>query len=411
MKRKGEAATIHECRISGSKQIEVVLDLGLQPLANGLLQDENQEEEFFPLRIGFCQESSLVQLMETVPKETLFRNYFWVSGTAAGTREYAKTFYQRAIAATGKSGKIKVLEIASNDGTFLSPFRDAGHQVLGIDPARNIVEEANQRGIPTWAEFWNREVAQKVLQDRGNVDLVYARNVVPHVSELHEVIQGMADVLTEEGLGIIEFHEAKKICAELHYDSIYHEHLCYFSLHSMQYLLRKHGLSPFHIDFSPISGGSVVVYFSKLEKRCSNAYQNQMALEQDKGINSLEIWQSFAEKARNHRQQSLDLMQQVRGKCVVGFGASARSSTYMNFCGFSKESFQAVIDNNLRKHGLWTPGTHVPIVSVEKGLDLRPDYIFVLAWNFAEEIMQECRGKGFSGKFILPFPGDPRMLS
>ncbi len=401
--------TIQRCRISDSETLEPILDLGSQPLANALLAAPETPEKTFPLQIGFCPESGLVQLLDTINKEILFKNYFWVSGTAETTRNYADVFFQRALAQCQPHPVRKVVEIASNDGTFLAPFAEAGIDILGIDPAENIATDATRRGIPTLPLFWNQAVAEHVLKTYGAPDLVFARNVIPHVSELHDVIQGIASIMTENSIGIIEFHDASKILGELHYDSIYHEHLCYFSLHSMSYLLKKHGLHIFHVEQSPISGGSLVVSFSLKNRPSTREHEALQQKEQSLGIASAEPWHEFATRCLEHKKATFELVQTIGTKKIVGFGASARSSTYMNFCNLDRSILQAVIDNNPRKQGFFTPGMRIPIVSLEEGLQSNPDYIFILAWNFVEEIIASLRSKGFSGKFIIPFPHSPKI--
>jgi hypothetical protein len=410
MNRPGDCTTIDKCRISDSADLSVFFDLGRQPLANALLQSPDEDEDVYPLRLGFCPESSLVQLMETVAKEKLFRNYVWVSGTAATTREYAQLFCRRAMKALGEPRDAFVLEIASNDGTFLGPFRALGLKTLGIDPARNLAAEATGNQIETWPEFWATGVARRVLKERGPVDFVFARNVVPHVSEIHEVIRGMAEVMADGGLGMIEFHCADRIFDELHYDSIYHEHLCYFSLHAMEYLLRKHGLHPHEIEFSPISGASIVVHFSKKPRPVSPAYTRQMERERSLGLTRLETWKKFADRCATHRTQVLAMLARFDPRRTIGFGASARSATFTNYCGITKDHMELVIDNNPRKQGLFTPGSHLPVVSFAEGMALRPEAIILLAWNFADEIIAHCRHQGFRGSFIQPFPCEPRVI-
>jgi hypothetical protein len=410
MNARGVCTTIDKCRISDSPDLSVFLDLGSQPLANALLHSTDEREDVYPLRLGFCPDSSLVQLMETVDKEKLFRNYVWVSGTAATTREYAELFCQRAVTALGHPRKAFILEIASNDGTFLAPFRKLGLKTLGIDPARNLAAEATGTGIETWPEFWDENIARRVLNEKGPVDFVFARNVVPHVSDLHGVIRGIAEVMADSGLGMIEFHCADRIFEELHYDSVYHEHLCYFSLHAMEYLLRRHGLHPHDIQFSPISGASIVVHFSKKPKATSADYDRQIEREQSIGLTRFDTWKQFAARCNTHREHSLKLLAQFDPRRTIGFGASARSATFLNYAGVSRNHLEAVIDNNHRKQGLFTPGSHLPIVSFEDGLSLRPEAIFLLAWNFAGEIMAACRKQGFRGSFIQPFPEEPRII-
>lgn len=400
--------TIENCRISGSSNLVTILELGDQPLANALKKASDETEEKFPLTLMYCPDSSLVQLRETIDKEVLFSRYTWVTGTSPSTRDYAKLFFQRVVKVVKPDPGDLVVEIASNDGTFLIPFIEGGYlNVLGIDPAENIAKEANKYGVRTLSKFWGKQVSEEVVSKFGSAKIVIARNVIPHVSELHDVISGIEKALRDDGTGIIEFHYAGQILQQLHYDSIYHEHLCYFSIKSITYLLNLYGLTPFHIDTSPISGGSYVIYFSKKKLQQTNDYLNFIKKEELLGVNDIREWRKFAKTCYEHKQKSIDIVKLFLSKTILGFGASARSSTYLNFCGFGSAHLKAIIDNNPLKHGMYSPGTSIPIVSLEKGMQLNPDLIFVLAWNFRDEIVKECRVNGFEGEFLVAFPGSP----
>lgn len=399
---------IQNCRISNSSNLIKILELGEQPLANALRKAPDVPEHKFPLTLMYSPESSLVQLKETVNKEELFSNYTWVTGTSPTTRDYAKLFFQRTVEIAKQDTNDLVIEIASNDGTFLMPFLQHGYRnILGIDPAKNITAVANQRGVRTLDRFWGKQVAEETVSKFGNAKIVIARNVIPHVSELHDVISGIEYVLRDDGVGIIEFHYAGQILQELHYDSIYHEHLCYFSIKSITYLLAVYGLIPFHIDTSPISGGSYVIYFSPQKKQQSENYLNLIEKEKLIGVNEIHAWVKFADACYQHRKKSIEIAESFSSITVLGFGASARSSTYLNFCGFDSDHIKAIIDNNPLKQGMYSPGTSIPLVTLEGGIQMNPDLIFILAWNFRDEIVRECRMKGYGGEFLVAFPHCP----
>jgi len=399
---------IDKCRISDSKKLVNVLKLSNHPLANSLKINKKELEEKFPLSISFCEESSLLQLNETVNKEILFDHYVWVTGTSQTVQDYANTFTDRLIAFAVPEQDDLVIEIASNDGTFLKPFLSKGFSnVLGIDPAKNIAEIANQNCINTLPEFWGSSLANQIVADKGQAKVVFARNVIPHVSELLDVINGIKIVLKEDGVGIIEFHDVGKILKELQYDSIYHEHLCYFSIQSMTYLLNLFELYPFHIEKSPISGGSRVIYFSKEHRQKSSILQEAIIEETNNKVNELYSWQDFAKRTTAHRKKTLDILESLNGKTIVGFGSSARSQTYLNYCGINSEQINAIIDNNSLKQGMYAPGSSIPIVDFEQGMAMSPDIIFILAWNFRDEIVKQCKMYGYTGDFLVPFPNEP----
>ncbi|MBU1196072.1 MAG: class I SAM-dependent methyltransferase [Proteobacteria bacterium] len=402
---------IKKCRISNSENLLEILHLGSQPLANSLKKERNDKEDRYPLSISFCPESSLLQLNETIDKKVLFEDYVWVTGTSETAREYSVVFADRIIAVANVSTADFIVEIASNDGTFLKPFLDRGYRnILGVDPAKNLVERANKQGIRSLAEFWSSAIASELVYRHGNAKLVIARNVIPHVSDLIDVIKGIFKILREDGVGVIEFHNAGKIQEELHYDSIYHEHLCYFSIKSMTYLLNQQGLHPFHIEKSSISGGSLVIYFSKEQKDRSAELDHAIQVEEEKKVNDLMMWQAFANRAVAHRKKTIEILSSLEGKNIIGFGSSARSQTYLNYCGIHSHHMAAIIDNNPLKQGLFAPGSSIPIIDINSGLELKPDLIFILAWNFCDEIAKECLKAGYKGDFLLPFPNEPYFL-
>jgi hypothetical protein len=241
--------------------------------------------------------------------------------------------------------------------------------------------------------------------------VIFARNVIPHVSDLKDVILGIQKALSPDGTGAIEFHYGRKILTELQYDSIYHEHLCYFSIKTMEKLLQSFGLHGFHIEPSPISGGALILFFGLAKKMPTDQYKKFVVEENEISLNDLQTWKSFGDRCRKHKDLSWELLKPYRNKKVVAFGASARSSTYLNFCGFSGKEISAVIDNSPQKQGLFTAGSSIPIVKMEQGLVQKPDLIFLLAWNFTQEVLGLLRKNGYAGPVLVPFPGEPKIVT
>lgn len=403
---------IKECRISSSKNLTKVLDLGIQPLANSLKKKQFDSEEKYPLTLSFCEQSSLLQLNETIKKEILFDSYVWVTSTSLTAKNYSETFYSdiRQNIKLDQDNDL-VIEIASNDGTFLKPFVSNGFKkVIGVDPAANISELANKNNIKTINKYWNKEFADSFLKQYGVAKLIIARNVIPHVSELNSVISGVETILDDDGVGVFEIHDANIIYNELHYDSVYHEHLCYFTLKSITYLLNKFNLYPFEIKMSPISGGSFVVFFSKKKQPQSKEIELKIADEEKTQINELNSWIKFAQRVKNHKKEIKNLLSTYSEKKIIGFGSSARSQTFLNYCGFDQNNLERIIDNNSLKQNLYSPGTNIKIVDFENGINSKPDVIFLLAWNFKDEIIKECKSAGYKGDFIIPFPVKPKVL-
>jgi len=403
---------IKKCRISDSKELIKVLDLGPQPLANSLKKKQFEDEKKYPLTLSFCEKSSLLQLNETIKKEILFDRYVWVTSTSSTAKNYAQTFYKNVTKdiELDKSNDL-IIEIASNDGTFLKPFIGNGFKkVLGVDPAKNISDLANKDNIKTINDYWSEELSAQLLKQHGNAKLVFARNVIPHVSELNSVIAGVEKILSEDGVGIFEIHDANIIFNELHYDSVYHEHLCFFTLKSITYLLNKFNLNPFSIKKSPISGGSFVIYFSKKKKDVSQDLKLAILNEEKSKVNQADSWKNFALKVKDHRNEMIKIIENFSGKKILGFGSSARSQTFLNYCNFNEKNMDLIIDNNPMKQNLYSPGTNIKIVDFDSGISSKPDAIFILAWNFKDEIIKECRSAGYNGEFIVPFPNKPKII-
>jgi len=403
--------TIKCCRICSEAQLQEILNLGDQPPANSLYSVDENSPSVVPLRLMYCKNCSAVQLGENVDPEYLFSQYLWVTGTSVTAEQYSHEFSKEALNKLEDCGKHPyVIEIASNDGTFLASFLNNGCKVLGIDPAKNIGELATQNGIPTRIDFFSIDLAKTLVEEAGKPDIVFARNVIPHAKEIHSVINGISTLLKEESLGIIEFHNAGLILDELHYDYIYHEHLFYFTLKTISKLIGRYGLYIYDIMHSPISGGSWVIYFSRKEKVKSERLIDAEKQEIEKEINTYQRWLDFSNQARLHSEKLNKIVCQNKEK-IPAYGASARSATLLNFCGINSEHISVVIDKNPLKHGLITSGSNIPIISFEEGLKVIKgvEKLLLLAWNFQDEIIQELRAAGFSGQFIIPLPGEPHI--
>lgn len=400
------------CRVCNSKNITEFLDLGKQPFANSLVVNLNERENFYPLALTWCSDCNLVQLTHTADPTDLFSNYVWITSTSKTAREYSKIFYNEIISRTESLDKSYVLEVASNDGTFLQPFVQGGYNVLGVDPAENIVDIAVANGVPTKCKFFGVEAAEEITEDFGQARVVIARNVLPHVANLHDFVKGLQMCLEDEGLLVIEFHYAMRIYKDIQYDSFYHEHLCYFTLKSIERLLNQFNLFVTDITESPISGGALVLYVKK-KKEESPIVQSYRDSEKKTKLNELSGWKNFAKRVQFHREQLLKILTKITDETgpVVGYGASARSSTLLNFCGIDTRFVSMIADQNLLKHKKYTAGTHIPIDSPEEVMKKNPEYVLILAWNFSDEIMRLLKDKyNYTGKCILPLPKNPKIM-
>jgi len=406
--------TIIACRVCSSKNIVGFFDLGKQPLANSLPARPDEREDVYPLSLSYCRDCGLAQLNETVPPGILFSQYVWVTGTSRTANEFAKKFHVELEARAGVQKEGYVLEVASNDGTFLRPFKEAGWKVLGVDPAENISEMAARSGIRTKCVFFGEAAANEIVKENsGTAWIVFARNVLPHVANTIDFTHGLRAALHEDGVLAIEAHYAKTILEELHYDSIYHEHLCYFTLKSLERLLNDSGLYVFDAVKSPTSGGSMVVYAKKKKVRERARVGELRAAETAARINELARWEEFAKRSFAHKDALNAMLRDAagRGKVVAGWGASARSSTLLNFCGIDAKTISAIADLNPLKQGRFTAGTHIPINKAEEVMATNPRCMFILAWNFADEIMDALKNKfHYAGSAIIPLPNDPRLI-
>lgn len=396
------------CRICGKKVVPF-FNLGEQPLANSLNVNRNIKEVKYPLKLVFCKNCSTVQLSETVNKNLLFKKYIWNTSISSTAKKFSKIFFEKSEKILNLNKKKKnnyILEIASNDGTFLLPFFKKGYKVLGIDPAINIAKIASKKGIKTITDFFNIKSAKKILTENGPPLFIFARNVIPHSENVNEVISAISRIMNKTSIGAIEFHYSANILNKRQYDSIYHEHIFYFSLKNIEYLLNKHNLYIFHSMTSEISGGSLIIYFSK-KKKGSTKVLKLLRNEKKNKINNLLSWRKFANDSQEHKKQFLKILAICKNqyKKIIGYGASARSSTFLNFCNLSSKDLKLILDKSKLKKNMFTPGAKIKILHPQNVLKYKPDLIIILAWNFFKEITVYLKfNLNYKGDFLVTFP-------
>ena len=399
------------CRACGKQDLITILSLGKTPLANALLTREqlSETERTYDLDLVFCPSCSLVQITETVPPEKLFREYFYLSSFSETLLRHSEENAHELIKSRNLDSNSLVIEIASNDGYLLQYYKCAGVPVLGIEPARNIAKTAEERGIPTVCEFFDAELAKKLIAEGRRADVVHANNVLAHVPDLNGFVNGVQLLLNDTGVAVVEVPYVKDMIDRQEFDTIYHEHLCYFSLTALDHLFRRHNLFIENVKRLDIHGGTLRIY---ARKQNINGNERPAAIEgmlaaEAAWVRSADFYRGFGEKVERLRGELVTMLSELKaeGKRIAVYGASAKGSTLMNYFGLGSPMLDFVVDRSTVKQGHFTPGTHLPIYSPAVLLKEKPDYVLLLTWNFADEILQqqaEYRKQG--GRFIIPIP-------
>ncbi|MCL4552156.1 MAG: class I SAM-dependent methyltransferase [Candidatus Marsarchaeota archaeon] len=404
------------CRSCGGTDLRSVLSLGHMPLANALLTADQLEkpEPTYPLDLAFCPLCTLVQITETVPPEKLFGEYLYFSSFSDTMLRHAETLVDQLIASRGLGSSSLVVEIASNDGYLLQYYQRQGIPVLGVEPAANVASVAREKhGIRTVCEFFGEDLAQQLEQQGEQADIIHAHNVLAHVADLNGFVRGIRLLLRDDGVAVIEVPYVKDLIDKCEFDTIYHEHLCYFSLSALDRLFQRHGLAIQIVERLSIHGGSLRVFVQRdTGNRGSRNVHSATVLsmlkdENDWGAGETAFYRGFGEKVEGLRENLNALLTDLKaqGKRIVAYGASAKGATLLNYFGISREILDFVADRSTVKQALYTPGTHLPICAPERLLEDMPDYVLLLTWNFADEILaQQAEFRRRGGRFIIPIP-------
>ncbi|MBU89927.1 SAM-dependent methyltransferase [Candidatus Woesearchaeota archaeon] len=403
------------CRICRNEAIKVFLSLGKSPLANSFLSKEELEnkENTYPLELAFCDNCKLVQLTYVVPPELMFKNYIYVSSTSNTFKIHFSKMARDICNCFNLNNGSLVVDIGSNDGLLLKNFQKLGIQTMGIEPAANLVKIAEQDGIETINGFFNNDAVKRVIGKKGHADVVTANNVFAHIDDIDNVTDNVKTLLKEDGIFVIEVQYLVDTMEKMTFDNVYHEHLSYYTLTSLSYFFKKHRMEIFDVQRVDSHGGSLRVFIKKSEGNHEIHKEVEETLEYEKGIgiNDIEIYKNFSNKVYHVKERLVSYIRDIKAqkKSIAGYGAPAKSTTLLNFCNIGRDFIDYIVDDNPLKIGLYSPGTHIPVVSSSMLEKKRPDYILILAWNFAEEILKKTGKYADQGvKFIIPLP-EPKI--
>lgn len=401
--------TIEGCRSCGSQQLHGVLNLGTSPLADRLLTaaDLDADEKRYPLELCVCGDCSLAQITYTVPPDELFGgDYPYFSSVSTALQEHTAKNVHELIASRQLGPGSLALEVASNDGYLLRHYKEAGIPVLGIDPAAPPAEAATAAGIETIIDYFTLDLAEGLAADGVQADVVHGNNVLAHVADTNGFVAGIKKVLSPKGVGVFEFPYVRDLIDHCEFDTIYHQHLCYFSVTSVDRLFRRHGLYLNEVRRLPIHGGSLRLYVEHRERVGSSVAQ-LLNEEENLGLTQIDFYREFGQRIAELRNALMALLEELQAskKRIAAYGAPAKGCTLLNYFDIDTNIVPYTVDKNVFKQGKFMPGTRQPIYSPEKLLEDNPDYVVLLPWNFADEILfEQRRYRANGGKFIVPIP-------
>lgn len=393
------------CRGCFSKKITKFLDLGSMPLAGGFLKkNEIKKEKKFPLRVYYCEECGLVQILDIIDPAILFKNYFYLSSVIKSLSEHFRNYAKFLKSDYLKDPSAKLLEFGCNDGVLLQYLKD--RDAFGVDPSHNVSKIAKAKKLRVWTNYFNQKSAKKIMDEIGKVDVVTGSNVFAHVDDIHEIIKAAKIILNPKGVFIIEVHYLKDLLDKFQYDTIYHEHLCYYSVSALKDIFAKVNMKIIDVVHLDMHGGGIrVVAVDKLSRRREKKSVSEF-LKREKNVNLARL-KMFGKYCHQHKERLTSLLNEIKRKKnkIVGYGAPGRGTILLNYCKIGKKFLDYIVDVSPLRSGMLMPGVHIPIVFPQVARKNPPDYFLVLAWNYARSILEQekkLRKKGV--KLIIPFP-------
>lgn len=407
-----EVFRLDHCRICKNKELIKIIDLGKSPPANSFLAKkklEKRDEKSFPLRVNFCPFCRQLQLTHVVSPDILFRDYVYVSSTSPVFIKHFEDYAESVFKKLRLRKNDLVIDIGSNDGILLRPFKKLGARVLGVDPAIGIAKKATKEGIETLPDYFDQKIVDKILKKHGPTKIITANNVFAHIHNIDEVVDTAKKLLTDEGVFVIEAPYLVVFLEKNLFDTIYHEHLSYFSVKPLTIFFKRHQMKVFDVEETGSHGGSIRVFVCKKDAKfkIQNSVRKLLKREEDLGLDLLETYTDFSKRIEQNKEELKKLLKKLKksGKKIIGYGAPAKGNTLLNYFKIGTETLDYIVEDSTYKQGLFTPGMHIPVVSPSRILKDKPDYIFILAWNFADPIMQKLSEyKKSGGRFIIPVP-------
>lgn len=416
LKKKGLYYKSSHCLICKSKRLTSYLSLGRAAPANSYLTKAQLKQKEFkaPLRAYFCHNCYLAQLLHIVDRSYIYRHYDYFSSTSPMLVKHFDEYANEVFKRYPKQIKQLVVDIGSNDGVLLKPFKKLGAKVLGIDPAKNIAEIANRQGIETIADFFSSKKVPGLIKKYGKAGIITSNNTLAHTDALHDIFEGVKEFLDKNGIFVFEVQYLADLLAHNEFDNTYHEHICFHAIAPLSYLLKTHAMEIIDIIHTDTHGGGIMVFATHTPSalRVSKTVGQYLENEKKLGLNKLSTYKKFAKRPPLVKKKLTKMLKDLKkkGKKITAYGASAKATTLLQYCGIGPDVIDYITDSAPSKQGKFTPGTHIPIVKPEMLRQKTPDYIIITAWNYADNIIEKEKWfKNRGGKFIIPIPA-PKII-